>query len=310
MFDFTKLKAYLRGEFVDFKDANVSIANTGFIYGLAIFSGIRANYNPVKDKLYIFRPDRHYLRMKAGCKLARFNNFLENYSYEKYLSVLVELLRVNNIREDAYIRITNFSDENRITPKMVDYGDSLNAYLYPLGDYVPTGGMRCCVSSWDRVNDNGIPARFKFTGLYVNSAFAKSEALLNGYDEAIFLDDTGHVVEGSAANIFIVIDGVLITPPVSDNILEGITRDSVIAIANDEGIPVVERSIDRSELYRADEVFLTGTGAKVSPVIEIDKRPVGEGVVGPISQKLQDIYFQAVRGDNQKYLHWLCDVYR
>jgi branched-chain amino acid aminotransferase len=310
MFNHEELKVYFRNEIVEFKDATISVANTGFLYGLGVFTGIRAHYNEKTDKLYIFRPEAHYNRFRFACKLMRYSGFLDNYDYDRFVSVLVELIQVNNIKQDCYLRVTNFTDENKVTPKFVDYRDSLTVFLYPLGDYVPTGGMRCKVSSYIRAEDNAIPARAKINGIYVNTAFAKTEALKGGYDEAIFLDQRGHVVEGSAENIFVVLDGKLVTPAVTDNILEGITRRSVIDIAYDQGIEVVERSIDRSELYRAEEVFLTGTGAKVSPVVEIDQYTVGSGVVGPISAAIQKTYFAAVRGEVDRYLPWLIDVYK
>jgi branched-chain amino acid aminotransferase len=169
--------------------------------------------------------------------------------------------------------------------------------------------MKCCVSSWRRVNDSAVPARAKIVGAYVNTAFAKSEAVRNGYDEAIVLDDAGHAVEGSAENLFIVRDGKIITPPVTDNILEGITRKTVMTIAADLGYEVAERSIDRTELYFADEVFLTGTGAKVSSVTEIDGYKIGGGQVGGISQRIQERYFDAVKGAIEKYKGWLTAVY-
>lgn len=309
MFDHEKLKVYFRSGIVDFKDATLSIANTGFLYGLGVFTGIRAHYNEGNGKLYIFRPDAHFKRFSYACKICRYENFENNYDYKKFLSILKQLLQVNKIKQDSYIRVTNFSDENKVTPKFIGYSDSLCAYLYPLGDYVPTTGMRCKVSSWTRVDDNSIPARAKINGAYVNTAFAKTEALRDGYDEAIFLDSRGHVVEGSAENIFLVIDGALVTPPVSDNILEGITRKSVLEIAKDLGIPCVERSVDRTELYKAEEIFLTGTGAKVSPVVEIDQYRIGNGKVGEISQQIQSVYFRAVKGDEKKYLSWLVDAY-
>ena len=309
MFNHEELKVYLRGEIVDFKDATISVANTAFLYGLGVFTGIRAHYNESSGKLYVFRPKDHYKRFRFGCKLMRYNGFLESYDYERFENVLVDLLKANNIKQDCYLRVTNFTDENRVTPKFVDYKDALTVFLYPLGDYVPTGGMRCKVSSYVRAEDNAIPARAKINGIYVNTAFAKTEALKAGYDEAIFLDSRGHVVEGSAENIFVVIDGVLVTPSVTDNILEGITRQSVIDIANDKGIPVVERSIDRSELVRAEEIFLTGTGAKVSPVIEVDQYTVGDGAIGPVSKTIQSTYFAAVRGELEEYKDWLLDVY-
>lgn len=308
MFNHEELKVFFRDKFVNFPEATISIANTGFLYGLGVFTGIRAHYNEEQQKLYLFRLADHYARFRTACKIMRYRNFLENYDYERFHEVLVELLRVNKIKEDAYLRVTNFSDENKITPKFVGYKDSFCAFLYPLGDYVPTTGMRCAVSSWTRVDDNSIPARTKVNGIYVNTGLAKTEALLGGYDEAIFLDRNGHVVEGSAENIFLVIDGKLVTPSVTDNILEGITRKTIIEIAGDLGLPIVERSVDRTELYKAQEVFLTGTGAKVSPVVEIDGVPVGEGTVGTVSKKLQDTYFAAVRGELPQYRSWLVEV--
>ena len=305
MFDHEKLKVYFRDSIVPFSEANISIANTGFLYGLGVFTGMRAHYNESKDALYLFRPEDHYKRFCFACKLMRYQGFLGKYSYERFLSAILELLKVNEIREDVYIRITNFTDENRITPKFVDYKDSLSMFLYPLGDYVPTSGMRCKVSSWNRAEDNAMPACAKINGLYVNTAFAKTEALREGYDEAIFLDRNGHVIEGSAENIFLVIDGSIVTPSSADNILEGITRRSVIDIAGNLGMTVAERTIDRSELYKADEVFLSGTGAKVSPVIEIDGYSVGGGEIGPIAKQIQDVYFAAVKGEREDYMHWL-----
>lgn len=309
MFNHEELRVYFRDKIVPFKDAAISICNTGFLYGLGVFSGIRAHFNEKTDKLYLFRPDEHYKRLYNACKLCRYENFLTAFSYERFLKILLDLLKENQIRQDVYIRVQNFTDENRVTPKFVGYRDSFCAFLYPLGDYVPTGGMRCKVSSWTRIEDNSIPARAKLHGAYVNTAFAKTEALLDGYDEALVLDRHGHVVEGSAENLFLVIDGCLVTPPVTDNILEGITRRSIIQIALDLGVEVVERSIDRTEIYKAEEIFVTGTGAKVSPVTEVDRYQISDGSVGMISKKIQDVYFAVVRGEEPRYLHWLVDVY-
>jgi len=309
MFKLEDTKVFLRGDIVPFERATISVANSGFLYGLGVFTGIRAHYNEKQKKLFIFRPDAHFERFHFSCKLFRYSGFTENYDYEKFLGLLQRLIAANNIHEDTYIRVSNFTDENRITPKFVQYKDALSVFLYPLGDYVPTGGMRCKISSWTRVEDNALPASPKSHGGYVNTAFAKSEALLDGYDEAIFLNSKGNVVEGSAENVFVVRRGEIFTPPLSDNILEGITRDSVISIARDLGYMVHERAISRTELYRADEVFLTGTGAKVSPVVEIDRYPVGTGQIGQVSKKLQEMYFDAVKGNVPKYSHWLVDAY-
>lgn len=309
MFDHQSLKVFFRGQIVPFEKANISIANTGFLYGLGVFTGMRAHYNTVTDQLFIFRPADHFNRLRFACKTMRHQNFLSTYDSSSFLEIVKQLLTANQIREDVYIRVTNFSDENRISPKLVGYSDSLCAFLYPLGDYVPTTGMRCKVSSWSRIRDNAFPARSKICGAYVNTALTKTEALLDGYDEALVLDDRGHVVEGSAENIFLVYENRIYTPPASDDILEGITRRSVIQIARDLGHEVVERSIDRTELYKADEIFLSGTGAKVSPVIEVDKYPVGTGEPGPVALRIQEIYSKAVRGELENYIHWVESAY-
>jgi branched-chain amino acid aminotransferase len=305
MFNHEELKVFFRDGIVPFAEANISISNTGFLYGLGVFTGIRAHFNESQSALYIFRPEAHFKRFYDACRICNYQNFLKKYDYPKFLAILKDLITSNNIKQDAYIRVTNFSDENRITPKFIEYKDSLSAFLYPLGDYVSTSGIRCMVSSWTRIADNSIPARAKINGAYVNTAFAKTEALLNGFDEAIFLDNRGHVVEGSAENFFMVTDSKVITPPVTDDILEGITRQTVMQICKDESIEVMERSIDRSEIYKADEIFLSGTGAKVCPVIEIDHRKIGTGKVGEIAKKVQEVYAAAGRGEIKKYLHWV-----
>ncbi|HMO17542.1 MAG TPA: branched-chain amino acid transaminase [Oligoflexia bacterium] len=308
MFDHKKCQVFFRGEFVSYDKATVSIANTGFLYGLSVFTGMRAFRNPVKNSLYLFRISDHYERLRFSCRLMRFENFFRDYSLARFVEILSELLVLNEIKEDAYIRVTNFADETKIGPSLKGTSDSLSIYLYPLGDYVATTGLRCCVSSWNRLKDNTIPARAKISGSYVNTALAKTEALYDGYDEAIFLSDDSKVVEGSAENIFLVREGNIITPPVNDNILEGITRKSVLEIAKDRGINCTERSISRSELYAADEIFLSGTGAKIAPVIEIDNIPVGTGTVGPIARLIQDSYLSAARGQLDDYRHWVHEV--
>lgn len=299
---------FLDGEYVHSEESKISVANTGFMYGLAVFTGMRAFKNQQSGNLNIFRVQSHFERMRYSCKTLRYENFQKRYSQAQFLEIIKELIVKNSIVDDVYIRVTNFTKDNKVTPKCVGYTDALSIFLYPLGDYVPTGGMRCKVSSWTRARDNALPARCKINGLYVNSALAKTEALLDGYDEALFLNERGHVIEGSAENFFMVRDGVLITPPVTDEILEGITRDSILTIAKDKGIPTVERSIARSELMKADEIFLTGTGAKVCPVTEVDKYPIGTGTVGPISKLLQDSYQSAARGELPEYRHWIEEV--
>ncbi|MBI2415685.1 MAG: branched-chain amino acid transaminase [Candidatus Kerfeldbacteria bacterium] len=310
MFQYNQLKVYFRDQFVDFSQANISIANTGFLYGLGAFTGIRAHYNTKHKQLYLFRPHDHFQRLYQACKLCYFDSFTTNFTAEKFITVLLELLGCNNIKEDAYVRVTTFVDEQSIGVQFNGYKDALAMFLYPLGDYVATTGMKCTVSSWRRVDDNAMPSRAKIVGAYVNTAFSKTEALLSGFDEAIVLDQTGNVVEGSAENIFIVRDGTIITPPVTDNILEGVTRRSVITIARDQGWQVIERSIDRSELYFADEIFLTGTACRVAPVVQVDHYPISDGTIGPIVQQLQTLYSAIVKGDQPDYNNWLVPVYQ
>jgi branched-chain amino acid aminotransferase len=307
-FDFKELKVFYKGEYVPFKEATITLGNISFLYGLSLFSGCRGHWNEKENQLYLFRVDEHFKRLTRGANMVHMKNFLAK-SFDDFKGHLVELCKVNEIKQDVYIRVNLFYTDEAIGPKFIGYNDDMNAYLYPLGDYVPTGGMKCMTSSFERVGDNSIPARLKVNGAYVNTAFAKTEALENGFDEAIVLDRNGHAVEGSAENLFIVREGVLITPSTSSDILEGITRKSVIEIAKNENIEVVEREIDRTELYFADEVFLTGTGAKVSPVTEIDRRAINNGKVGSISQKIQDIYFKAVKGEISEYKSWLTAVY-
>jgi len=308
MLNFTSLKVYFKNKFINFDKATVNIANTSFLYGLGVFTGMRAHYNETEKQLYVFRPQDHYKRLKNSCTICQMNHFIKDYSYNKFLKIILKLLKINKINQDVYIRVSVFIDDNAIGPKFGFYKDALAIYLYPLGDYVPTDGMKCQTSSWRRIEDNAIPARTKVFGAYVNTAFAKTEALQNGYDEAIVLDNIGHVVEGSAENIFIVRDNQIITPPITDNILEGVTRKTVMEIAQDEGIPVIERSIDRTELYIADEVFFSGTGAKVSPVTQIDNYKINNGKIGPISKKIQKTYFDAVKGKIEQYKKWVMPI--
>ncbi len=307
MFDYKKFQVYHRGEYIPFSDANISMGNISFLYGLAIFSGTRAHWNDKEKQLYIFRAKSHFQRLQNASKLMYMENF-QKLDFEEYERILIELCHRNKIQQDTYIRTNVYYDETAIGPQL-KYKDALNIYLFPLGNYVPLDGMKCCISSFTRISDNSIPARLKVNGAYVNTALAKTEALDNGFDEAIVLNSEGHAVEGSAENLFIVRDEELITPPVHDDILEGITRDTIITIAKDKGIKVTQRSIDRSELYFADEIFLSGTGAKVSPVIELDRRQIGNGKIGKISKKIQSTYFDIVEGKVPKYSHWLSRVY-
>jgi branched-chain amino acid aminotransferase len=230
-------------------------------------------------------------------------------SVDELTGLIVETIRRNGFREDVYIRPSFYKSTRAIGVRLHDLEHDLYIVALPFGNYIDTDkGVRVMTSSWRRNADDALPARGKIVGGYVNMAFQKSEAELNGYDEAVVLTASGHVNESSAANIFVVRDGVAITPPVSDDLLEGVTRRGLMELMGNEGIPVEVRSIDRSELYIADEVFVCGTGVQVSPVIEVDHRPVGSGEIGPIARLVRDRYFEAVRGRLPEYEHWLTPI--
>ena len=304
----TELWAFFRGEFVPLRDANINVMSHGFNYGTAVFEGIRAYWNADEEQLFALELVAHYARIRASAGLLMME---VRQSPEELAEITVELLRRDGLREDAYVRPIVYKSSETIGVRLHNLDSDVTIFAVPFGQYIDTeGGIRAQVSSWRRTDDNAIPARGKITGAYVNGALAKSEAQLNGFDEAIVLTADGHVSEGSAENLFIVKNGVLITPPVTDNILEGITRRRLIGIARDDlGIPTVERSIDRTELYGADEVFLCGTGAQISPVIEIDRRAIGRGRAGSVCRDLSRTYFDAVRGRNPAYRDWLTPVY-
>jgi branched-chain amino acid aminotransferase len=301
------LWAYFHGDFVPLADAKISVMTHAFNYGTAVFEGVRCYWNPEQKQLYGLDLLAHYQRIHRSAKLLQLQVVP---SPEELVAITVELLRRNQFREDAYIRPIVYKSSESIGVRLHNLESDLTIFAVPFGKYIDTeAGIRAQVSTWRRTDDNAIPARSKITGSYVNGAFAKSEAQQNGYDEAIMLTQEGHVSEGSAENLFIVRSGILITPPGSDNILEGITRQHLITMAGDLGIPVVERSIDRTELYMADEVFLCGTGAQLAPVVEVDRRPIGTGKVGAITRRLHNLYFDAVRGSSDAYRDWLTPVY-
>jgi branched-chain amino acid aminotransferase len=234
-----------------------------------------------------------------------------HYSVDEMIQLTVKLVEKSGYHEDVYIRPLAYKSSEAIGVKLHDLEDDFLIIVATLPAYLDADkGVRCCTSSWRRVDDTMIPARGKITGIYVNSALAKTEANELGFDEAILLNQDGHVSEGSGENIFLVLEGKLITPPSSDNILMGITRDTVMYLARNElGIEVVERSVDRSELYVADEAFFTGTAAHVSPILEVDNRRVGNGEIGKITKELQRLYFEVIKGKNPKYLHWCTQAY-
>ncbi|WP_457679890.1 branched-chain amino acid transaminase [Thermovibrio sp.] len=300
--------AYFEGRFVPIEEANINIQTNSFHYGTAVFEGIRAYWNSEKEQLYALFLREHYERMLANCKIL---NLKVGKSAKELSEITVELLRTCGHREDVYIRPIAYFSDLKISPKLVDYKTEVAIYTVPLGDYLDLSrGLKAKTSSWHRINDTMIPARCKVAGAYVNSAFAKTEALINGYDEAIMLNPDGTVAEGSGENVFMVRGGKLFTTPPSSNILEGITRNAVITLAKEElGLEVIERPILRSELYVADELFYTGTAAQVAPVVQVDHVVIGNGEIGPITRELQRVYFKAVKGEIEKYKGWLTPVY-
>ncbi len=300
------LICYFEGDWVAMRDAKVSIMTHAFMYGTATFEGIRAYWNVDQNRLYGLKLREHVERLRQSCRILLMTDVP---SVDELTRLIVETVRRNGFTQDAYIRPSFYKSTKAIGVRLHDLDNELYIISVPFGNYIDTdAGVRLMSSSWRRNADEALPARGKIVGGYVNMAFQKSEAELNGFDEAIVLTASGHVNEASAANVFVVRDGVAMTPPVSDDLLEGVTRQALLELLTNEGIPTEVRSIDRSELYVADEIFLCGTGVQISPVIEVDHRPVGSGDVGPIARLVRDRYFDAVRGRLPEYQHWLTPI--
>jgi branched-chain amino acid aminotransferase len=295
---------YLQKRIVPLEEAKVGVMTHAFLYGTGVFEGVRGNWSEERGETLIFRPNEHFERLKKSAHIMRIGL---PQTAEELTDICSQVVARSGFREDVYIRPIAYKSGQVIGPRLDGVEDDFMLFAIPFGNYLDLdAGIRCQTSTWRRVPDTSIPARAKVNGLYVNSALAKTEALENGYDEAIMLNDDGHVSEGSGENLVMVRDGKLITPERSDNVLEGITLESVFTLAREElGIDVIERTIDRSELYIADECFLTGTAAHVSPVIELDRRLIGGGAIGPITHKLQKLFFDVLVGKNPKYAHWL-----
>jgi len=300
--------AFFQNQFVPLSKAKIGIMTHAFHYGTACFEGIRGNWNPKEEQIYIFRCPEHYQRLLNSCKLL---NIGLPYSIDELCQLTIELVQKSGYQEDVYIRPLAYKSSEALGVRLHDLEDAFLIMVTTFGPYLDTAnGIKCSVSSWRRIDDNMIPPRGKITGLYVNNALAKTEAIENGFDEAILLTSDGHVSEGSGENIFLVIDGQLVTPSCHDRILMGITRDTVIQLAKNElSIETVERHVDRSELYLAEECFLTGTAAHITPVVEIDHRKVGGGTIGKLTKELQKLYFDVECGRNKKYLHWCTPAY-
>lgn len=300
--------AFFKGQFVPIEEARISIQTHAFNYGTGCFEGIRAYWNQDHEQLYVFRLREHYERLLRSCRILHIHL---PYTVDELCGITLELLRKDGYREDAYIRPLAYKADEIIGVRLHGLTDEFACFAVPFGRYIEKEeGAHVCFSSWQRVDDNAVPARAKITGAYINSAFAKTDALLGGYDEALVLTQSGHISEGSAENFFMVRNGFLITPPVTANILEGITRETVMILAREEmGLQTIEREIDRSEIYICDEAFLTGTGVQIAAITQVEHRSIGSGAIGPVVTRLRELYFDVVRGRNPKYRHWCSPVY-
>ncbi|MEE9152875.1 MAG: branched-chain amino acid transaminase [candidate division NC10 bacterium] len=300
--------AFMNNQFVPLDEAKISIRTNALHYGTGIFEGIRAYWNAHRKQLFVFKMEDHYERLLRNCRVLRLQ---VGKDVKELCDITLELLRKNQHREDSYIRPLAYVSSEGLGPKLIGYETGFAMYTLPLGDYIDTSiGVKVGFSSWRRISDNTIPARCKVTGGYVNSALAKTEAIEQGFDEALLLTQDGFVSEGSAMNIFLIRGEKLITPDFSADILEGITRQVLIELSREElGLEVIERSVGRSEVYLCEEAFLCGTGAQVSPIIEVDRRPIGNGRIGPLTAKIQKLYFQVVKGEHDKYQSWCSPVY-
>jgi branched-chain amino acid aminotransferase len=296
--------AYFHKQFVPLSEAKIGITTHCLHYGIAVFEGIRGNWSSERQQLYLFRLKEHYERMRQGCKVLQIDL---PYTVDELCQITVELAVKCNFKEDMYVRPLAYKSSEALGVRLHDLDCDFLVFAIPWGRYLDVDKAKCGVSSWRCAKE--IP-RAKLTGLYINNALAKTEAVKNGFDEAIMLASDGYVAEGSGENLFLVIDGKLVTPASYNSILMGITRDTVIKLAKSElGIETIERSIERSELYSADECFFTGTAAHITAVAEIDHRQIGDGEVGEITTKLQQLYTDVIRGNNPKYLEWCTPVY-
>ena len=298
---------YFGDQYVPLAEAKVSILTHALNYGTGVFDGIRGYWDERGEQLYLVRPMEHYRRWKANCGILRIGVAPDA---AELCAITTELIRRNHFRTHVYVRPLAYKCAERIGVHP-DNRDAFAVVVLPFGDYLDSRhGLHAGVVSWRRIEDNAIPGRAKICGSYVNSALAGDEARRNGFDEAIFLTEGGHVAEGATCNIFLVRGGKLITPPGSENILEGITRNSVIELARNElHLEIIERPVDRSELYLADEMFFTGTAVEVAPVVKVDHRAVGSGTIGPIAAELRFLYLEATRGHLPAYHHWLLGAY-
>lgn len=295
------------GRFLPIEEATISIATHAFNYGTGCFEGIRGYWNREQEQVYLVKLEPHYRRLLSSTRLLRIDLAM---SVQDLCELTVDLVRRNGYREDVYVRPIAYKSTAAIKVGLIGFDDAFCCFTAPMGAYLPIDrGLSVTVSGWRRNDDNAIPARAKLTGGYVNAALAVADANDAGFDEAILLTGDGHVSEASSANLFLVMDGRLITPEVADDILVGITRGAITELAGRLGVQVVERRIDRTELFMADEIFLCGTGVQISPVTKVDGRVIGEGKMGEITRAVQDLYLSVVHGEVEEFMDWLTPVY-
>lgn len=298
---------FLDGQWVDDDSAVISVRSRALNYGMGCFGGVRGYLADDDQQVYVFRLDAHVKRLAHSAKILYLRM---PGSLEQTGQILLELLRRNEVHHDVYVRPLLIHGSNELAPVLDESTSSFIAYCMPLKRYIDKDSISVCISSWRRVRDNAIPTRTKPTGVYLNSALARREARDNGFDEAIFLTEDGRVSEGSAEHIFIVRDGTLISPPSTADNLDGITRRSIITMATEDlGLPFEERTIGRSELYVADEMFLCGTGAQITPVNSVDRRHVADGAIGPITGRLHKHFDDVVHGRVEHRREWLTPVW-
>ncbi len=301
--------AFFNGEIVPYENAKVSVLTHGLNYGTAVFGGMRAYWNSEEQELYLFRPYDHFKRFLNSSKLLLMQL---GETPESMTEKTIRLLQRENFQCDVYIRPLAYKCDEIIGVKLHGLKDEFSIVSIPAGKYIVNDtSAHVTFSSWRRVDDNTIPARGKISGAYANSALIKTDAVQAGFDEALVLNQDGHLSEGSAMNIFMIRDGVVVTPPITENILEGITRRTAMELIRDEiGLPVVERPIDRTEIYICEEFFMTGTAAEVVAVTRVDHRPIGDGVMGPVTARLREVYGLAARGRMPAYRTWNVPVYQ
>ena len=298
---------FLNGEYIEADKALMPVRTHAFLYGTSVFEGIRAYYNKDENQLYAFRVKEHYERLLQSAKVMWMKS---PYTIKEYENITKDLLKLNGYKTDVYIRPTLYKSSETIAPTLTDNEDSFLIFTTPFGDYFDNSrGLKLCVSNWRRTSDNAIPPRAKVGGAYANSSLIKTDAHKAGFDDAIVLSESGKVTEGSGMNIFLVINGVLVTPETTSDILVGVTRNTVIELAQELGIPVRERTVDRTELYAAEEVFCCGTGAQIVHVESIDHRGVNDGKIGSVTKQIQELYFDVVKGKVDKFKKWCTPVY-